>query len=806
MKSFVSSILLAALLVPVGSHARAVTIHPQSARPYLLSGPADKDTINKRLAAFPYPVSPVLDAFLSGDEARKRAVTTRFFDGLPKSHYTSTRRLFEMMFQYDIVMALGFATPAQEQQMLDLSLPRVREFMERYPGADPPPDAPNGFTEDLMAVGLCALNFPSHPEAQAWIDQSVGLLSKQLDLYFPDGTGLESPRYHAWMLLLLAEYLPALKRCTDADLIGHPALERALEWLPRFSHGPFAIGDLPYSPPNSGDTTIAEAYASFLPWAALIRDRNPVLSGRLMHWWRLTGSPVNKGWVFPTTFPQIIDAGLPTTPRAPAVSTYAPSFGEVMFRSESRTPGDFHATFRAGRRHTSHHHADQGHIDLIAFGVPLAIDSGSGPYDETIKTWNRQTMAHNTVRCMVPEPEGTRDISGSFHAFGSSATVDYAAGGTGYGENAVRHIVFMKGDYMVVWDQISAVRSSDWFFHTPADTSRPDGGLEWHANKVISHTPWGVDLDIHFLLPGGPLPAPSVPTGNLSIDHTTENGMASHHPEPVTAKLFTRQGDGRFGDWTDPGDPKDFGGDPWKLKWQRYLSVRAPTPDGDYLTILHPRKVGVTPALSASLVGASPTRVSITINYNGRIDRIAIDANGAAVARGSDALVRFSKTWPRSGAIGAARLVKTDQTTTILNDPLKTTGTVDVTLGTLALGNSERIPDTAPVAIRSNGTLNLGNHHENVDQLLMDNGTLAGTGTLKVASVVSHGGKWHSPVICAGVITIHGGKLDLGDHTHHAAGLTVGGEPLPAKTYNATNRPDLFSGSGNLVISSAGYF
>jgi hypothetical protein len=367
------------LFMLAGTWAKAVTMHPQTERPYLLSGPADKETIRQRLTVFAHPVSSILNTYLNGTEPQKQTASNNFFNALPATPYTSSRRVFEKMFEYDIVMALGYATPARQQQMLDLSLPRVQAVMTANPGSTPPVNAPNGFTEDLMAIGLCALNFPDHPDAQAWIDKSVGMLSQQLDFYFPDGTALESPRYHDWMLLLLAEYLPALRRCTDADLLDHPALERGLEWLPRFSLGPFAIGDVPYSPPNGGDSTIGETYASFLPWAALLRDRNPVLSGRLMHWWQNAGSPTNNGWVFPTTFPQIFDPAIAATPRAPAVSTYAPSFGEVLFRSETGGPDDFHATFRAGRRHTSHHNADHGHIDLIAFGVPLAIDSGSGP-------------------------------------------------------------------------------------------------------------------------------------------------------------------------------------------------------------------------------------------------------------------------------------------------------------------------------------------------------------------------------------------------------------------------------------------
>ena len=262
----------------------------------------------------------------------------------------------------------------------------------------------------------------------------------------------------------------------------------------------------------------------------------------------------------------------------------------------------------------------------------------------------------------------------------------------------------VKGDYMVVWDQITAASYSDWFFHTPADTTRPDGGLEWQANKVISHTPWDVDLDIHFLLPANPLPAPTVATDNISIDYTTTGAMASEHPVPTTAKLYTGQGKGRFGDWTNPADPA---GAPWNLKWLTYMVVRAPSADGDYLTVLHPRKVGVTPTLTTTLTSSTATSVSLTVNYNGRTDTIVINTSGATVTKGGHSTVQFSKTYPQSGVSGAARYVKADDSTTTLNTALTTTGTVDVSLGTLELGGNDRIPNTVPVVVRSGGTLNV---------------------------------------------------------------------------------------------------
>ena len=312
-----------------------------------------------------------------------------------------------------------------------------------------------------------------------------------------------------------------------------------------------------------------------------------------------------------------------------------------------------------------------------------------GPYDtgsptSTMKSWNRQTMAHNVVRCVVPEPSTLRDMSGQFQAFGSSAIADYVVGQTPYGPTSIRHMVMMKGEYLVVWDQITAATYSEWFFHTPAQS------LEWQAHKVVSHTAWNVDLDIHFLLPAAALPAPTVASPNISVDYTTRNALASEAPVPTTAKLYTGQGEGRFGNWTDPADTVP-GNDNWDLKWLKYLFVRSPSADGDYLTVMQPRKVGVTPALATTLVSSSATGVSLTVNYNGRVDEIVIDTNGATVTKGGET-VQFAKAVPQSGVSGAARYVLSNNTTTTLTNALTTTGAVDVVTGTLALGKQRSHP------------------------------------------------------------------------------------------------------------------
>ena len=363
-------------------------------------------------------------------------------------------------------------------------------------------------------------------------------------------------------------------------------------------------------------------------------------------------------------------------------------------------------------------------------------------------------------------------------------------GNTLYGNTSVRHVVMVKPDYLVVWDQISAAQYSDWFLHSPAQT------LEWQPHKVIAHTPWNVDLDIHFLLPANAA-GPIVATDNLSADYTTTNALASEHPAPTTATLYTGQGDGRFGEWGNPND-SNVGRDPFALKWQKYLFVRSPSADGDYLTILHPRKVGVTPTLTATLVSSSASGVSLNVNYNGRTDAIEINTSGATVTKGGEPTVQFAKTYPQSGVSGSARYVKADNSTNTLTSRLSTTGRVDVTLGTLALGNNNRIPDSVPVIVRPGGTLDLGSRNDTVARLTMDGGRIIGTGTLTAGAIEWFGGSVSATVSSSGSFTKKGG----GPWSPSASITYAGDTVIEAGTLRLQPGGPALPGTGRILLSS----
>lgn len=337
----------------------------------------------------------------------------------------------------------------------------------------------------------------------------------------------------------------------------------------------------------------------------------------------------------------------------------------------------------------------------------------------------------------------------------------------------------MKGDYLVVWDETTASSFADWFFHVPGSST-----IEWQPHKIVSKTPWGVDLDMHFVLPSAPLVEPTFPGRNISTSTDSgavRNMLASQASEPTGPGMFTTMGESRFGDGSTSRNPFPF-------QWLKYVSVRNdPDRFGDFLTVLHPRKSGITPELGYELVSASDTAVTLRIHYNGRTDTIAFTSSGATVTKGGESPVQFALSWPQSGVSGASALVKADFLTTpvtTLANPLTTTGPVEVHTGELALGAAGRIPDTANLVIKPGGTFNTATFNETVGTLILDGGVLKGTGTLTASGIEWWGGIVTAPVSSPGNFVKKGG----------------GDGPRPA---SVTYSGDTVIESGKLVFNSA---
>ena len=738
-----------------------VTPAAVASRPMLLMSPEDSADIRARLVAFPQTPENVLQNYLYGTEEQKQAATDYFFrypgsgdgNGLRTNYNTITaRHMMWDQYRYDIALGLGYATQEQKDLMLSLTV----SFINSKPSYIKAEGVGGGNLglEEYIAIGLAGLNFPDHPDAQLWISRSVTNVKRIVDTYFPDGAGTESPRYHDWTLEMLAIYLRALERRAGIDLHDEPGIRSALEWLIRFSSPPVSLASNMSVTPAWGDSTYSSNagtryYYDLALFAPAYRERDPDFSARLMGHWVRNGRPrdIFSASTGGLTNILMIDARLPDAPLRPSTSTYSPRIGHATLRSGTGTNDEFFASFKCGTQGPAHQDGDIGHIDLFAFGVPLALDSTSGAYGSP--SFNPGNAAHNTVRF---NGVGAWDsVSGIFNAFGTSPIADYAVGNTKYGTVSNRHLVMMKGDYLVVWDETTASNYADWFFRFPGTST-----LDWQDHKIVSSTPWGVDLDVHFVLPAEPLVEPTFAGSYLptSDPEALRNQLASQATDPAAPGMFTMMGENEFGDGSTSRNPFPF-------QWLKYVSVRnGPDRFGDFLTVMHPRKVGVTPEITTELVSQSATAVTLRVTCNGRVDTIALTSTGATITKGSEPPVQFSKTWPQSGVSGAAGYVKSDFYTapvTTLASALTTTGPVEVHTGELSLGAANRIPDSANLMVKPGGAFNTATFNETVGTLIMNGGVLKGSGTLTSSSIEWWGGIVNAPVSSSGNFVKKGG-------------------------------------------------
>ncbi|MES2658819.1 MAG: hypothetical protein V4689_09375 [Verrucomicrobiota bacterium] len=143
-----------------------------------------------------------------------------------------------------------------------------------------------------------------------------------------------------------------------------------------------------------------------------------------------------------------------------------------------------------------------------------------------------------------------------------------------------------------------------------------------------------------------------------------------------------------------------------------------------------------------------------------------------------------------NGNLGAGTLNHLTNTT-ILNG---TSGaaTVNINGGTLTLGASERLSDTATVSIASTGILNIGSFNDTIGTLNLNSGLLNGTGTLTATTYNLNGGTVNANLgtgtlnqlsnntllngtSAASVVNVNGGTLTLGasDRLDNSAAVTV---------------------------------
>jgi hypothetical protein len=754
-----------------------VTLNPKVASewPRFYCGPDDKARVRKQIEAAEATLNvsgALIDWAFDKTENWDRN-TKGFWENLHKQYdskeFNSGRRLAEQLQSFNIVMAYGKTSQADYQWLEGKVATYINHQVTRYPETLTRRNGMgNGDIEQFYPMLQAAVLFPQHPDAQRWLDRSVDCISQCVQGCWIDGVGLESDRYYGTVLSELSNSLPMIEHCTGINLYRSPALRAGLEWWIRYISPPVVPHPFPYTLPAWGDADVAADFGNHVPYIKSYSTFDPDFSRRIAGWWRKSGGKVPGGWMNPLIEPQIMDISLPGSPdhpSAPVTSTYSPTFGQATLRSESADADELFLTMKCGKGPNGHCHDDQGSIELYGLGQMLLTETYCGPYNYGMD-WSRASRAHNTVVYDNKNTDGT--VSGEFLAWGASTVADYCAV-SWKGPKTARNVVMVKPDYVVIWDQAAAGNFADYWMHAKASK------LDWQPHKVgVEMKSGDVNVDVHFLLPSYPLSTPNMKSEPITQNGTTTQWMASRFPEPKTAGPYTREGFGlqAFGMPENNPPPEDP-----NTKYIKYFSVRSATPGSDFLTILHPRKLGVTPELKPELVSASATSVALKVTFNGRADTIKIDNNGATIAKGGQPPVQFARTYPWSGVSGPARFVLCqDNAVETLNKPLAITGAVELIIGKLVLGANNVLPSSAPLIVRPCGQLELGGHNVSVDRLVVDCGTITGPGTITCNAVDWYGGmvSLETKIICTGKFRKFAGNMErLPVNIACASGLTI---------------------------------
>ena len=201
---------------------------------------------------------------------------------------------------------------------------------------------------------------------------------------------------------------------------------------------------------------------------------------------------------------------------------------------------------------------------------------------------------------------------------------------------------------------------------------------------------------------------------------------------------------------------------------------------------------------------------------------------GSANLNGTGTLT--ASTYDLSGGnvnanLGAGTLNQVGNTTTFLNGT-SAASAVNVNIGTLALGSSNRLHDSAAVAVNG-GRLNLESYNDTVGSFSINTGVLDGTGTLSAATYNLNGGTINANlgagvlsqtggttvlngVSSSATVNVNGGTLELGasERLSNSAALSINNGTLNLAAFNETVSTFALNGgslNGTGVLTAATY-
>lgn len=419
---------------------------------------------------------------------------------------------------------------------------------------------PHNFHEELYGTAIMlALAFPGHPHSDAWLQDSVELLDRELtDFVFPCGAWIESATYTFYtMAALLIPPMVALRNAGVRDFFADPRFRKIFGFLarlitaddPRCGHGAF---------PVLGDAGFPGYFAYVFNWVATLTEpSDPAFAGWMMEAWRRYGSQISPRQCQGLNYLDLLltNDWIKPIPQPQQSSEHLVGMGALLLHNQG-AKDETYFFIKCGRIY-SHFHGDEGAFILNAMGAPL-MDEYGVQYGSTTHEQRR----HNIVAF-----EGREVYNrGAITSFRSTPFADHliaempihvlygAAGMSQWGFKGEegpygwwrRHILFDKlSTLLAIYDQIESPYATTLHLHCKADRHQALPGNRWHFDGRF-----GVDLEMLLL-----------------AERTLESRMEEFCPPE-----------------RNPGQPADPG---WFKQW----SVNVPgLPNEHFATLLAPHR------------------------------------------------------------------------------------------------------------------------------------------------------------------------------------------------------------------------
>ncbi|MCE5250971.1 hypothetical protein LLG96_12195 [bacterium] len=373
----------------------------------------------------------------------------------------------------------------------------------------------------LLAVGLYGLVFPDAPGAAENTRYTVDYFERILSLGSrPGGAWAENPRYMGGVLQELYMLAAALKNAGERDFFQDGRFKEMLGFFAESIPAPGMKGPDRPTMLAADDSNWWENRGAILAWAApRYHDGDPDETGRWMWCWRNLDSPLTPESLL------FADPGIASV--KPAYTSYLPGLGYVIFRDRFAEPDEtfLFATFGpeyGTSNRTMHHQPNHGDFSLIWRGYPVMLTRGCSSYVWSRRMRDQTDFSHSVVTfdgdgesIVIPEHKyggPAVEVNGGIDEslvrdyypdgltnFVSAHGFDYAAGEVKNWDVGlpapfnVRHLLFLKPDVLVVWDQVRSSYPLQWNLHLPAETVTSSG------NRISLTNRDGVDMTIDFL-------------------------------------------------------------------------------------------------------------------------------------------------------------------------------------------------------------------------------------------------------------------------------------------------------------------